>query len=249
MSKTTTEMQLISIDKLVPYVNNARTHSAEQILKLRSSLREFGFVNPIIIDREFNVIAGHGRLMAAKEEGIEEVPCVFVDYLTDAQKKAYILADNRMAMDAGWDDELLKIEMEELQNLGYDLEFTGFDEKELADLFGVDDKEVKEDEFDLTAALEKASFVERGDVWFVGKHKLMCGDATSSEDVAKLMEDKKANLILTDPPYNVAFKSSDGLTIQNDSMDNNDFYEFLYLSFKNMADHLENGGAAYIIPC
>ena len=246
MSKTTTEMQLISIDKLVPYVNNARTHSAEQILKLRSSLREFGFVNPIIIDREFNVIAGHGRLMAAKEEGIEEVPCVFVDYLTDAQKKAYILADNRMAMDAGWDDELLKIEMEELQNLGYDLEFTGFDEKELADLFGVDDKEVEEDEFDLTAALEKASFVERGDVWFVGKHRLMCGDATSSEDVAKLMEDKKANLILTDPPYNVAFKSSDGLTIQNDSMDNNDFYEFLYLSFKNMADHLENGGAAYV---
>ena len=246
MSKTTTEMQLISIDKLVPYVNNARTHSAEQILKLRSSLREFGFVNPIIIDREFNVIAGHGRLMAAKEEGIEEVPCVFVDYLTDAQKKAYILADNRMAMDAGWDDELLKIEMEELQNLGYDLEFTGFDEKELADLFGTDDKEVKEDEFDLTAALEKASFVERGDVWFVGKHKLMCGDATSSEDVAKLMEDKKANLILTDPPYNVAFKSSDGLTIQNDSMDNNDFYEFLYLSFKNMADHLEKGGAAYV---
>ena len=246
MSKTTTEMQLISIDKLVPYVNNARTHSPEQILKLRSSLREFGFVNPIIIDREFNVIAGHGRLMAAKEEGIEEVPCVFVDYLTDAQKKAYILADNRMAMDAGWDDELLKIEMEELQNLGYDLEFTGFDEKELADLFGVDDKEVEEDEFDLTAALEKASFVERGDVWFVGKHKLMCGDATSSEDVAKLMEDKKANLILTDPPYNVAFKSSDGLTIQNDSMGNSDFYEFLYLSFKNMADHLEKGGAAYV---
>lgn len=246
MSKTTTEMQLISIDKLVPYVNNARTHSAEQILKLRSSLREFGFVNPIIIDREFNVIAGHGRLMAAKEEGIEEVPCVFVDYLTDAQKKAYILADNRMAMDAGWDEELLKIEMEELQNLGYDLEFTGFDEKELADLFGIDDKEVKDDEFDLTAALEKASFVERGDVWFVGKHKLMCGDATSSEDVAKLMEDKKANLILTDPPYNVAFKSSDGLTIQNDSMKNNDFYEFLFSSFKNMAEHLENGGAAYI---
>lgn len=246
MSKTTTEMQLISIDKLVPYVNNARTHSAEQIIKLRSSLREFGFVNPIIIDRDFNVIAGHGRLMAAKEEGINEVPCVFADFLTDAQKKAYILADNRMAMDAGWDEELLKIEMEELQNLGYDLGYTGFDEKELADLFGIDDKEVKDDEFDLTAALEKASFVERGDVWFVGKHKLMCGDATSSEDVSKLMEDKKANLILTDPPYNVAFKSSDGLTIQNDSMKNNDFYEFLFSSFKNMAEHLENGGAAYI---
>lgn len=246
MSKTTTEMQLVSIDKLVPYVNNARTHSAEQITKLRSSLREFGFVNPIIIDREFNIIAGHGRLMAAKEEGINEVPCVFVDYLTDAQKKAYILADNRMAMDAGWDEELLKIEMEELQNLGYDLGYTGFDEKELEELFGINDKEVKDDDFDLTAALEKASFVERGDIWYVGKHKLMCGDATSSEDVSKLMEDKKANLILTDPPYNVAFKSSDGLTIQNDSMKNNDFYEFLFASFKNMAEHLENGGAAYI---
>ena len=167
MSKTTTEMQLISVDKLVPYVNNARTHSPEQILKLRSSLREFGFVNPIIIDKDFNVIAGHGRLMAAKEEGITEVPCVFADFLTDAQKKAYILADNRMALDAGWDEELLKIEIEELQNLGYDLEYTGFDEKELADLFGVDEKEVKEDECDLTDALEKASFVERGDVWFV----------------------------------------------------------------------------------
>jgi ParB-like chromosome segregation protein Spo0J len=133
MSKTTTEMQLVSIDRLVPYVNNARTHSAEQIVKLRSSLREFGFVNPIIIDREFNVIAGHGRLMAAKEEGINEVPCVFADFLSESQKKAYILADNRMAMDAGWDEELLKIEMEELQNLGYDLGYTGFDEKELAD--------------------------------------------------------------------------------------------------------------------
>ena len=246
MSRTTTEMQLISTDKLVPYVNNARTHSAEQILKLRSSLREFGFVNPIIIDKDFNIIAGHGRLMAAKEEGIKEVPCVFADFLTEAQKKAYILADNRMAMDAGWDEELLKIEMEELQNLGYDLGYTGFDEKELAELFGIDDKEVEDDDFDLTAALEKASFVEKGDVWFVGKHKLMCGDATSSEDVSKLMEGKKANLILTDPPYNVAFKSSDGLTIQNDSMANNEFYNFLYSSFKNMAEHLENGGAAYI---
>lgn len=105
--KTTTEMQLVSTDKLVPYVNNSRTHSAEQINKLRSSLREFGFVNPVIIDRDFNVIAGHGRIAAAKEEGISEVPCVFADYLTEAQKKAYILADNRMALDAGWDEDAL----------------------------------------------------------------------------------------------------------------------------------------------
>ena len=119
---TTTEFQLVDINKLVPYANNARTHNKEQILKLRSSLREFGFVNPVIIDREYNVLAGHGRIMAAKEEGIAEVPCVYADHLTDAQKKAYILADNRMALDAGCDEELLDIEMEELQNLGFDLE-------------------------------------------------------------------------------------------------------------------------------
>ena len=117
--KTTTEMQLVPIDKLVPYVNNARTHSAEQINKLRSSLREFGFINPVIIDRDYGVIAGHGRILAAKEEHIEEVPCVFADHLTEAQKKAYIIADNRMAMDAGWDDEMLRVEIEALQDMDF----------------------------------------------------------------------------------------------------------------------------------
>ena len=124
--KTTTEMQLVPITKLVPYVNNARTHSPEQINKLRSSLREFGFINPVIIDRDFGVIAGHGRILAAKEEGIAEVPCVFADHLTEAQKKAYILADNRMAMDAGWDEELLRVEIEALQAEAFDLSLTGF---------------------------------------------------------------------------------------------------------------------------
>lgn len=247
MGKTTTQMQLVPIAKLVPYVNNARTHSPEQITKLRSSLREFGFINPVIIDSDYGIIAGHGRVMAAKEEGIEEVPCVLVDYLTEAQKKAYILADNRFAQDAGWDEELLRIEIESLQGENFDVSLTGFDDSEIADLFGGDkDKEVKDDEFDLTAALEKASFVERGDVWCVGRHRLMCGDATSPEDVAALMDGKKANLIVTDPPYNVAFKSSDGLSIQNDSMKNEDFYTFLYNAFSCMAEHLEKGGSAYV---
>lgn len=245
--KTTTDFQLVATDKLIPYVNNARTHSPEQIKKLRSSLREFGFVNPVIIDREYNVIAGHGRLMAAKEEGIAEVPCVYVDHLTDAQKKAYILADNRMALDAGWDEELLAVEMQELQDLGYDLSMTGFDEKELADLFSDGTgSDAKDDDFDLTAALEKAAFVERGDIWTVGRHRLMCGDATSADDVSALMNGVKANLILTDPPYGVSFKSSSGLTIQNDSMKNEEFYTFLLSAFKCMADHLEKGGAAYV---
>lgn len=247
MSKTTTEMQLVAVSKLIPYVNNARTHSAEQVMKLRSSLREFGFINPVIIDREFNVIAGHGRILAAKEEGILEVPCVFVDYLTEAQKKAYILADNRMAMDAGWDEELLRIEIEALQSDDFDIGLTGFDESEIADLFGSDDTSgVKDDDYDLSAALEKAAFVKRGDIWTVGRHRLMCGDATSSEDVAALMDGKKANLIVTDPPYNVAFESSDGLSIKNDKMANDKFYEFLLSAFKNMAEYLEKGGSAYV---
>ena len=247
MGKTTTEMQLIPLGKLVPYVNNARTHSPEQLAKLRSSLREFGFINPVIIDRDLNVIAGHGRIAAAKEEGITEVPCVFVDYLTEAQKKAYILADNRMALDAGWDEELLRIEIESLQGTDFDVSLTGFGEDEIADLFAGDgEKDVKDDDFDLSAALEKAAFVERGDIWTVGRHRLMCGDATSAEDVAALMDGKKANLIVTDPPYNVAFRSGSGLSIQNDSMENGEFYTFLYNSFQNMAEHLEKGGAAYV---
>lgn len=241
------EMNLVDIDKLIPYVNNARTHSKEQINKLRASIREFGFINPVIIDRDYNVIAGHGRIMASKEEGIDKVPCVFVDYLTDAQKKAYILADNRMALDADWDEELLKVEIESLQGTDFDLNLTGFDEAELMDIFGDDNQSrAKDDDFDLTAALEKASFVEKGDVWTVGRHRLMCGDATSSEDVSTLMGNTKANLILTDPPYGVSFKSSSGLTIQNDSMKNEEFYNFLLASFKCMAEHLENGGSAYV---
>ena len=245
--KTTTDFQLVSIDKLVPYINNARTHSPEQINKLRASLREFGFINPVIIDQDYGVLAGHGRVEAAKAEGITEVPCVFADHLTEAQKKAYILADNRMAMDADWDEELLRVEIESLQGSDFDVSLTGFDEKELADLFSdPDEKNVKDDGFDLTAALEKAAFVERGDVWTVGKHRLMCGDATSAEDVAALMNGKKANLIVTDPPYNVAFKSGSGLSIQNDSMKGDEFYTFLYNSFAQMAAHLEKGGAAYV---
>lgn len=245
--KTTNELQLISVDQLVPYVNNARTHSPEQINKIRSSLREFGFVNPLIIDRAHNVIAGHGRLEAAKAEGYTEVPCVFVDEMTEAQKKAYILADNRMALDAGWDDDLLRVELEALQDLDFDLGLTGFDEKEIAELFAADnDSEVEDDDFDLTAALEKAAFVEKGDIWTVGRHRLMCGDATDPNDIDKLMGDKKANLIVTDPPYGVSFKSSSGLTIQNDSMKNDEFYNFLHTAFFNMAEHLEKGGAAYV---
>ena len=244
--KTTTDMQLVALDKLVPYVNNARTHSPEQIGKLRSSLREFGFINPVIIDRDFGIIAGHGRVLAAREEGITEVPCVFVDHLTEAQKKAYIIADNRMALDAGWDEELLRVEIEALQAEAFDISLTGFGDDEIADLFGKEKDDVEDDDYDLTAALEKAAFVQRGDRWFVGKHRLYCGDATNPDDVDALMDGNRANLVLTDPPYGVSFKSASGLTIQNDSMKDEEFYQFLRKAFDNMVAHLENGASAYV---
>lgn len=245
MRKMTTEMKLVKVSQLVPYINNARTHNEEQITKLRSSLREFGFVNPVIIDRDYNVIAGHGRIMAAKAEGIEEVPCVFVDYLTEAQKKAYILADNRMAMDAGWDEELLRVEIEALQAEAFDIGLTGFDEKEIANLFATDD-EVKDDDFDVEAELEKPPVTKAGDAWILGSHKLVCGDSTKEETYKMLMEDKLANLVITDPPYNVNYKSKSGKKIKNDNMENDKFYQFLFDAYSCMYQFMASDASIYV---
>jgi hypothetical protein len=243
----TVKFEQVPIDKLVPYARNARTHSKEQILQLRSSLREFGFVSPAVIDSDYNILVGHGRIAAAKEEGYKAVPCVFAENLTEAQKRAYILADNQLALNAGWDEDMLSVELSDLQNESFDLSLLGFDDADLEKLLsGTDESDVKDDDFDLKAALEKASFVEPGDLWTVGKHRLLCGDATSAKDVDTLMAGKTANLILTDPPYNVSFKASDGLTIKNDSMKEAEFYQFLLASFQNMATHMEKGGAAYV---
>lgn len=241
---TTTEMQLVSTDKLIPYVNNARTHSAEQIMKLRSSLREFGFINPVIIDREFNVIAGHGRIAAAKAEGIDEVPCVFADHLTEAQKKAYILADNRMALDAGWDEEMLKVEIEALQAEDIDISLTGFDEKELASLFDTD-TDAQEDDFDVDAELGKPCVTQSGDIWTLGKHTLVCGDSTKEDTYAALMDGRKANLVITDPPYNVNYEGTAG-KIKNDNMATDKFYQLLFDAFSNMANVMADDASIYV---
>ena len=241
--KTTTEMQLVPIEKLVPYINNARTHSHEQINKLRSSLREFGFINPVIIDRDFNVIAGHGRILAAKAENISEVPCVFVDYLNDAQKKAYILSDNRMAMDAGWDEELLKIEIESLQAEDFDLSLTGFDEKELASIFD-SDTDAKDDDFDVEAELEKPCITKQGDIWILGRHKVICGDSTEPSTFEKLLSDTKVNLVCTDAPYFVALKNKSG-TIANDNLDDKQAYEFLMKVFTNFKNAMALDASIY----
>ena len=240
---TTTQMQLVDINKLVPYVNNARTHSPEQITKLRSSLREFGFVNPVLIDREFNVLAGHGRLTAAKEEGIKEVPCVFVEHLSEAQKKGYILADNKLALDAGWDDELLKVEMESLQEMGFDIGMTGFDESEIADLFETD-TEGEEDNFDVDAELEKPCFSKTGDVWHIGRHTVICGDSTDPETYKLLLGDTKVNLVCTDAPYFVNLQNKSG-RIANDNLDDKAAYEFLMKAFTNFKNAMAKDASIY----
>lgn len=241
---TTKEMQLVPIEKLIPYINNARTHSPEQIKKLRASLREFGFINPVIIDRDFGVIAGHGRIIAAKEENIKEVPCVFADHLTEAQKKAYIIADNRMAMDAGWDEELLRVEIEALQAEAFDLSLTGFDEKELADLFN-DDSDAEDDDFDVEGELKEPAITKMGDVWTLGRHRLVCGDSTKEETFEVLMQGQKANLVVTDPPYNVNYEGTAG-KIKNDNMADEKFYQFLLDAFVNMEKVMANDASIYV---
>lgn len=245
MAKTTTDMQLVPIGKLVPYVNNARTHSPEQITKLRSSLREFGFVNPVIIDKDYGILAGHGRVAAARAEGMESVPCVFVDHLTEAQKKAYILADNRFALDAGWDEEMLRVEIEALQGMDFNLDLTGFDEVEIADLFAADDVEAKEDDFDVDAELEKPCISNAGDIWHLGRHRVICGDSTLPETYQRLLGSEKVNLVCTDPPYMVKLESSSG-KIKNDDLSDKEAYDFLMKVLTCFRDSMAKDASIYL---
>ena len=241
---TTTKMELVPVNKLVPYQNNARTHNEEQILKLRSSLREFGFINPVIIDKDYGVIAGHGRLMAAKAEGIEEVPCVYAEHLTEAQKKAYIIADNRMAMDSGWDEELLRFEIEQLQAMAFDVSYTGFEEQEIADLFATDASDAKEDDFDVDEELEKPVFSKNGDIWHLGKHTVICGDSTLPETYEKLLGQTKVNLVLTDPPYLVNLENASG-KIANDDLNDEDGYNFLKSAYERFKEAMAKDASIY----
>lgn len=227
--RATERLEQVNIDRLVPYARNARTHSKEQILQLRASLREFGFVNPVIVDKDLNIIAGHGRILAAKEEGITEVPCVFAEHLTEAQKRAYIIADNRLALSAGWDAEMLAVEIADLQGADFDVSLLGFNNAELNKLLsGIED--VKDDDFDVDAELQKSAITQLGDLWLLGRHRLVCGDSTKPDTFALLMDGKQANLVVTDPPYNVNYEGTAG-KIKNDNMADDKFYQFLFDAF------------------
>ena len=180
----TDKYQYIAVDTLIPYANNARTHSDEQVKQIQASIREFGFINPVLVDSEHNIIAGHGRVMAAKAEGMDTVPCIIIDHLSEAQQKAYMLADNKLALNAGWDLELLKIELEDLKASDFNIELTGFDFDEVADICGIE-AELHEDEYEIIVPEQPKA--KRGDLYQLGTHRLLCGDATSAEEAALLI--------------------------------------------------------------
>ena len=227
---SSTSIKKIKTTDLIPYANNSRTHSDEQVLQIASSIKEFGFLNPIIVDANNGIIAGHGRVMAAKKLGIDELPCIDASHLTEAQKKAYIIADNKLALNSEWDDDLLRIELDELDEMGFDLELTGFS---LDEIDGLEVEEIApEYEEDADGEITDPPAepkTKEGDVWILGKNRLMCGDSTSVDAVDKLMDGCKPDMTFTDPPYNINYQDLKGEfdKIKNDKMSDEDFKDFL----------------------
>lgn len=202
-AERTLQWKSVPVSSLIPYVNNARTHSKEQVSQIAASIKEFGFLNPVIIDESNGIIAGHGRVLAAQLLGLGEVPCVEAAWLTDAQRKAYIIADNKLALNAGWDEELLRLEIEGLQALGVDLALTGFSDSELNKLMA-EGKSGLTDPDDVPA-LEEIAVAQQGEVWILGRHRLACGDCTDAETVKRCMNGIVPMIMVTDPPYGVEY--------------------------------------------
>ena len=235
------------VTELIPYVKNSRTHSDEQIAQIAASIKEFGWTNPILVDGSNGIIAGHGRLMAARKLGHKEVPTIELADLTETQKKAYIIADNRLALNAGWDNEMLKIEFDELADLGFDMELTGFTLDEIEALAPIELNAGLTDE-DEAPPLPQEPKTKPGDIYKLGKHRLMCGDSTSIDHLERLCDEQAVDMWLTDPPYNVAYegKTKDSLTIQNDSMEDDQFRQFLRDAYV-AADTVMKAGAVFYI--
>lgn len=240
----TTEYYIADVKSLIPYARNARTHSDMQVAQIAASIKEFGFLNPIVITEDNTILCGHGRLMAAQKLGLKKVPCVKESHLTETQRRAFIIADNKLSLNAGWDNELLSVELTELQGADFDLDLLGFDEKELSQLFDEGNK-IQEDEFDVETELTKPTFSKSGDIWSLGRHRLVCGDSTKEETYKSLMGKKKANLVMTDPPYNVDYQGSAG-KIKNDNMESDKFYQFLFDAFVNMEQAMASDASIYV---
>jgi len=216
------------VGDLIPYARNSRTHSDEQIAQIAASIKEFGWTNPILIDGDKGIIAGHGRLKAAMRLGLEEIPAIELSHLTEIQKKALIIADNKLALNAGWDNELLSLELEELELEGLDLSLTGFGEEEINVLKPEVVNEGLTDE-DAVPEPPPEPITKPGDIWILGKHRLMCGDSTSVDAVETLVANEKIDVLFTDPPYGINFKPPRGThgTILNDNLNDKEFDDFL----------------------
>ena len=233
------------VTELIPYVNNSRTHSDEQVAQIAASIKEFGWTNPILVDGSNGIIAGHGRLLAARKLGFKEVPTIELADLTDTQRKAYIIADNRLALNAGWDNEMLTIELNDLLADGFALEMLGFDPKELNALLEPEVIEGLTDE-DAVPDVPEEPKTKLGDIYQLGNHRLMCGDSCNQEAVEKLTGGAGVDMLLTDPPYNVAYKGGTGLTIQNDDMGDDQFRQFLRDAFVTADTVMKKGAVFYI---
>ena len=202
------QIEHVSVEKLIPYANNARTHSDAQVAQIAASIKEFGFNNPVLISEDGTIIAGHGRLMAARKLGLTDVPCIKLSHLTPTQRKAYVIADNQLALNAGWNEELLTIELDELLADNFALEVLGFDPDELKRLMSENEVTQGLTDEDQAPEVEDNPVTKLGDMWVLGKHRLMCGDSTSVDAVGSLMENRLAGLVFTDPPYGVNFQSN-----------------------------------------
>ena len=235
---------MVPVDSLIPYARNARTHSEEQIAQIAASIREFGWTNPILTDGDKGVIAGHGRLAAARKLELTEVPVIELGHLSPEQKKAYILADNRIALNSGWDEELLKLELQELQGVDFDLDLLGFGDDEIERLLNGDQVGggLTEDDAIPEAPVDPVS--RPGDLWILGSHRLLCGDSTMLSDVEKLMGSELADMAFTDPPYNVDYgnNAKDKMRGKDRRIMNDDlgegFFQFLYDACLNRSDEL-----------
>jgi DNA modification methylase len=241
-------IELWLIDRLIPFARNPRTHSDVQIAQIAASIAEFGFNNPILVDTKAGIIAGHGRLLAARKLGMTEVPVIVLDHLTEAQKRAYIIADNQLAINAGWNEELLRVELAALQEEDFNIDLIGFDDEELARLLAAQDAVAGLTDEDAIPELPETPISATGDLWILGNHKLLVGDATMQADVATLMVTDAADLVFTDPPYNVDYEgyTEERLKIKGDLMSDADFKQFLEAAFRSCRAVVKPGASLYV---
>lgn len=258
--KLVDKIELIPTEKIIPYHNNPKEHPQKQIEKIASSIKNYGFTVPIVVDGENEIIAGHGRYEAAKKLGLDGLPCIKRDDLNDAQIKAFRLADNKLA-ESEWNYEQLAVEFEELEFDNFDLNLTGFDEEEIGGILDEGSDDVFEDDFDINGALEEAeqgTISTDGDIWMLGRHRVVCGDCLNEDTYKKLFNGDGADLIVTDPPYNVNYGDKASMLdkyqkghrntdhIANDNMDNKEFAVFLAQAYKRMYENIKSGGCIYV---